>query len=625
MKKLVISRTTLTVILAVAMTGLPAGTAAADGGFRLPYEPGRAFRITQGPAQHAAGPWPEYNRHAVDFALPEGTPVLASQSGTVQFEGYDSTRAIQVRIDHGGDRCTQYLHLSRSIVNRGQGVARGQLIGYSGHTGIGTGPHLHWNIVYCSSQRGRETPDTLEAGTNYPVGASIVSQNSSNTGPGGSLDVADGGFGAMRLRGWALDPDTPTASISVHAYIGGPAGVGEGHNLGPANVPRPDIGRGFPGAGENHGFDATVSTDRRGPQTVYLYAIDSAGGDNPLIGTAQVNVSSPDPSGSLDSVDTPAAGTVRIRGWSFDPERPTDKVVIHAYVGGPAGVGEGHALGAASSYRPDVKKVFPQTSNNQGFDITFSTGRRGRVPVYVYALNIHGTRGENPELGHADVNVGTPYRARIVPQPVTSQTSTNQKFVLSWRAVDRMPPGTTFDVERRAVTVTKGRRLAGSPARVAHALGAYSIGETLQPGSVTDFRVRPRVGSTISPWSAWETITAPVDERGWRRTGSWRTSSSKTAYWGTLSTTNSSKSRLEGTAWTNRITLVGRKSATGAKAQLIVDGRAVRTFDTYRPSAADRQVLVDYRLPWGNHRISVKGSPTRGRTTLTLDAVGLAR
>lgn len=145
--------------------------------YRLPFRKGTRYQITQGPAQHAAGLYPTYNRHAVDFAMPSGTPVLASRAGSIYFEGYDSTRAIQVRISHGNNACTQYVHLSRSIVDRGQKVARGQLIGYSGATGISYGAHLHWNMVYCDSAKSRAVIKTQEMGTSYPVGMSKYSRN----------------------------------------------------------------------------------------------------------------------------------------------------------------------------------------------------------------------------------------------------------------------------------------------------------------------------------------------------------------------------------------------------------------------------------------------------------------
>ncbi len=146
-------------------------------GFLLPFARGTRYYITQGPAEHARGAYPDYNRHAVDFAMDIGVPILASADGTIAFEGYGSANEIQVRIDHGNDRCTQYAHLSRTVIDKGMRVTRGQLIGYSGNTGISAGPHLHWNMVYCSNQRSREVINSQEMGTNYPVGLSAPSQN----------------------------------------------------------------------------------------------------------------------------------------------------------------------------------------------------------------------------------------------------------------------------------------------------------------------------------------------------------------------------------------------------------------------------------------------------------------
>lgn len=172
-----IGGTTTTATCSDGCSWRSSSTPAPSTGFRLPFKKGTRFKITQGPAEHAAGAYPDYNRHAIDFAMNTGTPVLAAAAGKVHFEGYDSTRAIQVRLDHGADRCSQYVHLSRTIINKGQSVSRGQVIGYSGQTGMATGPHLHFNIVYCSTGRSREVVNTLEMGTRYPIGMSAYSQN----------------------------------------------------------------------------------------------------------------------------------------------------------------------------------------------------------------------------------------------------------------------------------------------------------------------------------------------------------------------------------------------------------------------------------------------------------------
>ncbi|MGO4454969.1 peptidoglycan DD-metalloendopeptidase family protein [Arthrobacter sp. RAF14] len=145
--------------------------------YKLPYPRGKAYSILQGPAEHARGILPEYNKHAVDFGTGMGAPITASASGLVVFSGWGSTGEIQVRVDHGDNRCTQYSHLSSATISAGTPIQQGQLLGYSGQTGIASGPHLHWNVVYCDSQISREVPNSVEMGTTYRVGAIATSQN----------------------------------------------------------------------------------------------------------------------------------------------------------------------------------------------------------------------------------------------------------------------------------------------------------------------------------------------------------------------------------------------------------------------------------------------------------------
>lgn len=88
--------------------------------------------------------------NGIDLGVSLGTPVYATDDGTVVAEGwgnYDNwmgaIAGIFVRVGHTWGY-SAYAHLSSSIVNVGQWVNRGQLIGYSGATGVGTGPHLHF-------------------------------------------------------------------------------------------------------------------------------------------------------------------------------------------------------------------------------------------------------------------------------------------------------------------------------------------------------------------------------------------------------------------------------------------------------------------------------------------------
>lgn len=101
----------------------------------------------------------EQNFHAVDFAAPIGTPVLAARDGVVmQVENdFDQAglnreklggRANFVRIVHDDGSMALYAHLREGgvRVRVGQRVRAGQAIGESGNTGFTSGPHLHFAV-----------------------------------------------------------------------------------------------------------------------------------------------------------------------------------------------------------------------------------------------------------------------------------------------------------------------------------------------------------------------------------------------------------------------------------------------------------------------------------------------
>ena len=86
-------------------------------------------------------------QHAgVDLAAPAGAPVAAPAAGVVAFAGTWSIRGNVVVVDHGVGVHTVHAHLSSIAVAAGQPVARGQLLGRVGSTGLSTGPHLHWEV-----------------------------------------------------------------------------------------------------------------------------------------------------------------------------------------------------------------------------------------------------------------------------------------------------------------------------------------------------------------------------------------------------------------------------------------------------------------------------------------------
>lgn len=141
-------------LLLDALPGDPASMPR-DHDYRLPFEFGRV-RVDQGPGGSFSHRDAE-NLHAIDFALPEGTPIVAVREGVVMqveadyeraglnLEKYGG-RANFIRIVHDDGSMALYAHLQPEgvQVRVGQRVRAGQRIGLSGNTGFSTAPHLHF-------------------------------------------------------------------------------------------------------------------------------------------------------------------------------------------------------------------------------------------------------------------------------------------------------------------------------------------------------------------------------------------------------------------------------------------------------------------------------------------------
>lgn len=87
-----------------------------------------------------------------DFAAPNGTPIMATANGTVVKSSYGRGNGKYVKIRHNDTYSTQYLHMSRRAVKKGQFVKQGDIIGYVGNTGSSSGNH----VCYRFWKNGRE-------------------------------------------------------------------------------------------------------------------------------------------------------------------------------------------------------------------------------------------------------------------------------------------------------------------------------------------------------------------------------------------------------------------------------------------------------------------------------------
>jgi SpoIID/LytB domain protein len=250
--------------------------------------------------------------------------------------------------------------------------------------------------VECSTGNARITGTTaLAMGMRHrmwqPTGGSTGGGGgTAGANPKGNVEALQARGTTVELSGWAFDPDT-TDPIEVHVYVDN-----GGTNLGPAAIPRPDVARAFPGAGENHGFSATVSIGS-GPRRVCVYAINVGGGSHTLLTCRDVVGSSGDARGNAEQVtQARELGHLWLVGWALDPDT-TAPIEVHAYVDGG-----GYNLGLADVSRPDVARAFPGYGDRHGFNEILNVGS-GVHQVCLYAINVGA--GHHGNLGCRQVTV----------------------------------------------------------------------------------------------------------------------------------------------------------------------------------------------------------------------------
>lgn len=141
--------------------------------------------LTQGyglnPHAYGGKGMPVESHSGVDFVGEEGTPIRAAHSGTI-FEVHDMAKAgyhgygnyIKIR-QRSGEKGyeTVYGHMLSMVVEAGESVRQGQLIGYMGNTGISSRPHVHFGIrflYFCNENNEVWNPCEVIDGKNGNLG-----------------------------------------------------------------------------------------------------------------------------------------------------------------------------------------------------------------------------------------------------------------------------------------------------------------------------------------------------------------------------------------------------------------------------------------------------------------------
>jgi len=138
--------------------------------YALPFEKGRGYRLMQG----YFGRFSHKERVALDFNMKRGTKICAARDGVVVRVKEDGDRGgwgrkfrpygNNIVIEHADGTRAGYWHLQKdgALVNVGDTVKKGQVIGLSGKTGYAFQPHLHFFVWQSGSGNFRQIPTRFQ-------------------------------------------------------------------------------------------------------------------------------------------------------------------------------------------------------------------------------------------------------------------------------------------------------------------------------------------------------------------------------------------------------------------------------------------------------------------------------
>jgi hypothetical protein len=236
-----------------------------------------------------------------------------------------------------------------------------------------------------------------------------------NTPPRGWVDVSDG----YVIKGWAVDPDNPTASINVITRI-------DGITLGSTTLAgdsRPDLINALGSA--NHGFTVNIPGLTPGTHNISVYAVDGQASSAAPVLISSKNFTNRPPVGHVDLVNSNI-----IKGWALDPDYGAAATSVSVYVDDLL-----FQTVSANDFRPDLTR--PYGSPSHGFSVDLSSLPSGSHSITVTARD-NRTSDENDVVIYDDFINNR--------QPKGFVDSISENFINGW-AQDPDAPTTAIPVD----------------------------------------------------------------------------------------------------------------------------------------------------------------------------------
>ncbi|HEY4328504.1 MAG TPA: hypothetical protein VGN88_02115 [Phycisphaerae bacterium] len=230
---------------------------------------------------------------------------------------------------------------------------------------------------------------TNTTGTRYEYSGALTV---GNLPPTGTINTAT----PTTITGWADDPDTPDAAVTIQAQSDGVTFF-----TGPANLDRPDLTQLSSTA---HGFSIDLTALPPGSHKIDIYAMDTTATTSKLIGTKIINTNVL-PSGHIDSFDG-----ATFTGWAMDPNTGiAPSQIMYKIDGGIPW------FATADASRPDLTNA-----SAHGFSVTLPQLKAGAHTITVYAVD--STSSKLVLLGSKTATVKNPLDNLLPKGSITSAT-----------------------------------------------------------------------------------------------------------------------------------------------------------------------------------------------------------